>query len=266
MPTAAAYFPARTLMKRPPPLGDTPGAPIGISPAWPANRQALARVFNRVGGLMERLAGESRVEVPAVLAVWYVESSGREHTPGRTIIRFENHVLFDVWGTANPALYDLHFRHGGRPPQTGAGCLGSGGEFAAWKCHAYRKNSSEPFVACHRDQDQEYDVLELATGLAGAEIASRCISIGGPQIMGFNFARLGFRTARDLCEAFQASEGAQVRGFFSFCEHCGGPGEAIGCLRARDWAGFARLYNGSGNVATYAGLMRSAYEEARNLF
>lgn len=246
--------------------GDTPKNSFTVQPTWPTVRQSLARVYNRVGGLMQRLANESQVEVPAVLAVWYVESSGREHTPGRAIIRFENHILFDQWGKANPAVYDRHFRHGGRPPAMGPECLGPSGRFAPWKCHAFRKTTDGPFVTCHQGQTQEYEVLELAASLAGEDVAFQCMSIGGPQIMGFHFRRLGFRTPREMYDAFQGGEGGHVQAFFTFCQTLGTSGQAIRGLRARDWETFARLYNGSGNVATYATLMRSAYEQARQLF
>ena len=259
MAATAAFFPARK-SRRGGGDGDPPRTPIEIDPSWPPKRQHLADVYNRVGGLIERLADESQIPVPAVLAVWFVESSGRRHTPGRAVIRFENHILFERWGRANPGLYDQHFRHGGRAPQFGPACDGS------WKCHEYRRSTFEPFVACHQSQDQEYDVLDVASGLAGAEIARQCISMGGPQIMGFNHGMLGFGSASEMYDAFQGPEGAHVRGFFSFCENCGTPGQAIGSLRNLDWRTFARLYNGTGQVDTYAPLMASAFDEARRLF
>ena len=261
MATVAAFFPGRRLLPR-----DGPDTPVSIAPAWSAKRQALGRTYNRLGGLMGRLAGQFQVELPAVLAVWYVESSGREHTPGRAIIRFENHILFEQWGRFQPALYDQHFQHGGRPPRTEDACRGASGDFAAWKCHSYREATTGAFVPCHQSQQQEYDILRVATDLAGEDIALRCISIGGPQIMGFNFAAAGFPSPRAMYDAFQAAEGAQVRGFFAFCQGIGAPGQVLGALRTHDWATFAGLYNGSGNVATYADLLQSAYGEARQLF
>src|SRR5688572_12740182 len=101
---------------------DAPAEPVVIDPAWPAVRQALARVYNRVGDHIERLANEVGIEVPAVLAVWYVESGGRLHVPGKAVIRFENHILFDQWGQHHRDPYDAHFQHGGRAPATGGSC------------------------------------------------------------------------------------------------------------------------------------------------
>ena len=137
---------------------------------------------------------------------------------------------------------------------------------AAWKCHAYRRSTAEPFAPCHTGQAQEYDVLALARGLAGDEVALRCISIGGPQIMGFNFGALGYQSAVALYDAFQASEAAQVRGFLAYCARRGLPGQLLGAVRNHDWPTFARLYNGDGNVPTYAALLSSAFDDAQQLF
>ena len=251
-----------------PPLvgGDAPAVAVTIGPGWPAIRQALARVYNRVGGCVDRLASDAGVDTPAILAVWYVESGGRTHTPGQAIIRFENHVLFDLWGKEQPDVYDAHFQHGGRPPATGDACRGPSGDFAAWKCHAYRPGTSGPFTACHQGQAQEYEVLALARTLTGESIALQCISMGGPQIMGFNYQKLGFQTPRAMFDAFQESEGAQVRGFFAFCRNYGGSDELMSGVKRNDWETFARLYNGAGNVASYAGAIRGAEAEARHFW
>jgi cell wall-associated NlpC family hydrolase len=244
---------------------EAPGAPVLIDPAWPSTRQALARVYNRIGTQIEQMANEVGIDVPAVLAVWYVESSGRLHVPSKAVIRFENHILFNQWGQHNPGTYDAHFQHGGRPPATADSCRGSSGEFASWKCHRWRRDTSQPFVGCHQGQAQEYEVLEFARELSGDEIALQCISIGGCQVMGFNYGKLGFDSPKEMFDAFQESELAQVRGFFSFCKRTGA-GEAITALQQADWATFARIYNGSGNVAYYADAIRLAEAEARQFW
>ncbi len=253
MAAPAVFYPARALGSDG--ADDRPRVPVVVRPGWPDKRRRLADVYNRIGGLVERLADESGVPVPAVLAVWFVESSGRAHTPGRAIIRFENHVLFDRWGHANPGLYDRHFRHGGRAPMFGAACN------ASWRCHEYRRSPAESFDECHRDQAQEYDVLDVATSVAGAEVARQCISMGGPQIMGFNHARTGYASASEMYDAFQGEEGTHVRGFFAFA---GGGG--VNALRNLDWDTFTRLYNGSGQVDVYSPLIQSAFAEAQQLF
>lgn len=235
-----------------------PATPIAIDSRWPRDRQALGRSYNRLGGLMSAVAGQLGIDVAAVLAVWRVESGGREHTVGRAVIRFENHYLWDRWGQKNPARYDQHFRHGGR-----AGVSGR-----RWEGHQFRESPTGAWETVHTGkQEAEYRVLQLASRLAGEETALRCISMGGPQIMGASHAEIGYPTARAMYQAFQASERAHVLGFFDFCRSKSAPrkGDLVLHLRARDWNRVAQYYNGPGQVETYGTLLRRAYEEATRL-
>ena len=246
--------------------GDAPAQPIAIQPGWSAERRALVNTYNRLGGMMTRLGRDNGVEVPAILAVWSVESSGRPHQPGRAIIRFENHILFQQWGQSHASTYDQHFRHGGRAPQTMDSCRNANGVLQGWKCHQYRRGTGTPFVDCHEDQAQEYDVLDVAIGLAGDDVALRCMSIGGAQIMGFNFASAGFSSPREMFDTMQGSEGTHVTAFFEVIKRLGGSGRALRAIQDRDWAEFARIYNGASNVPTYSARMLAAYNEVRPVF
>jgi hypothetical protein len=69
----------------------------------------LARTYNRLGGLIDVFSGQHGFDPIAVLAVWYVESGGRSFTPGKPIIRFENHKFFDFWGHDHASKFDKHF-------------------------------------------------------------------------------------------------------------------------------------------------------------
>jgi len=230
-----------------------PTQPIGVNRQWPSARKAAAATYNRVGELMGALATRLGVELQAVLAVWRVESGGRTHTPGKAIIRFENHLLFRLWGSRNPARYNVHFRHGGH--------AGQGGK--SWEGHQLRASATDQFTPIHTgSQGNEYRALELATRLAGEGIALQCISIGGPQILISNHRRLGYATPRQMYDAFQASERWQVIGFFDFCRNTK-QGQLVAYLRARDWAKFAYYYNGKGQVAKYSGHLTDAYQTAQ---
>lgn len=233
-----------------------PATPVALGAAPSALRRALADTYNRLGGLMAYVASETGIEVAAVLAVWHVESGGRRHTPGRAIIRFENHLLFDRWGSAHPGEYDRHFQHGSR--------AGVGGD--RWENHRWRDDPSRPFARFHGDQDAEYRVLAFATALADEATALQCISIGGPQILISGHRMLGYDTPRAMSDAFQAGERAQVLGFFDFCQykygHGARRGELLRDLAALRWADFTRGYNGAGQVAEYSAKLRTAHAEA----
>ena len=220
-----------------------PAALLPVPTAGTGGQRALAATFNRIGGLAGALAALLGVPLPAVLAVWYVESGGRPHRAGQTLTRFENHLLWRSWGRANADAFDTHFQVGGRPPRTGPGCE------HPWQCHYAREDPSQPFVPVHSGQPQEAATLALATRLSGEDTALRCASFGGTQILGRHHARLGYASPREMFDAFRASEQAEVLGFFDFCRSV--PGLVEG-LRARDWATVARLYNGAGQVERYS--------------
>lgn len=209
----------------------------------------VAEMWNRIGGLLERAGRIASLEAPAMLAVWMVECGGLPFVRGKPVLRFEAHVFFARWGERNEALFDQHFRFGGR----------NGIEGAKWQNHAMR--SMDEWQRFHGDQAREYEALRLAAHLAGLETACQCASFGGPQIMGFNHALVGYGAAADMFRAFGRSERWQVLAFFDFCAGK----DILGALRSHDWMRFATIYNGPGNAAAYAEKIAAAHEAARHL-
>ncbi len=227
--------------------------PLTVDPAWSASQRAIAATFNRLGDLFRRLAAVVNVPIAAALGVWFVESSGLPLTPCRAILRFEVGKFLAAWGRANPAAFDTHFRCGGHN--------GMAGE--SWQNHAFRLTDAQPFIPVHADCASEYAALRLAQQLSSPEVALRCASIGGCQILLSNFAMLGYASASDMFEAFQRSENAHVLGFFDFCARQAGG--LIGYLRQRDFTSFALHYNGPGQVQLYAARLRSAAADAETV-
>jgi subtilisin family serine protease len=226
--------------------------------------RALAQTYNRIGGLISVVASELHVEPAAILAIWQVESGGRTYTAGRPVLRVENHLLFDAWGRAHPAEFDAHFQFGMRPPLTADAqpVCGQRPCDRRWRCHRSRQTQSDPFTCDHTSQAREYDVLALASRLAGEETALRCSSLGGPQILGSHHARLGYPSAVATRDAFAADERWEVLAFFDFCR---ADQRLIAALQQLRFDDFARVYNGAGQVAEYAARASAAYSEARTL-
>jgi len=70
-------------------------------PASDSTLKRMAQTFNAIGGLVNTLGQRLGIDPVAVLGVWYVESGGRAFTPGKPVLRFENHKFFKigVWTT-----------------------------------------------------------------------------------------------------------------------------------------------------------------------
>jgi N-acetylmuramidase len=101
----------------------------------------------------------------------------------------------------------------------------------------------------------QFDRLEAAMKL-DREAALKSASWGEFQIMGSNFAEAGYDTVdafvTDMCE----SVAYQLDAFVAFCQNTG----VDELLRAKNWTGFARSYNGPGQVEMYAARIAAAYQ------
>jgi hypothetical protein len=205
----------------------------------------MAQTYNAIGGLVDTFGRQLGIDPVAVLAVWYVESGGRAFTPGRPVLRFENHKFFKYWGVDHEPVFDKHFQFGGH-----AGISGP-----SHKNHKFRIKPAGPWRPVHIDsQDREYEVFALAEGLGGREAASLSSSFGGPQIMGFNHDACGYASALAMAEAFGADHRWQVLGFYDFCRSK----SLIDEVENKQWIRFGELYNGDG--ATYGPLLKAAFD------
>jgi predicted flap endonuclease-1-like 5' DNA nuclease len=248
-----AYAAASYLSTVSPPAPDSSLAPaeedkIPLNPGISGTKRRVALTWNRLGGRLETLAGQLGVDPGIAVAVWAVESAGQPFGPdGRMTIRFENHIFYNQWGKNAPDVFARHFKYDAD---------------RSWTDHHWRPSAGEDWRTFHGDQEKEWKVLEFACTLD--DTAAKCsISMGGPQIMGFNHAELGYGTVQKLFDAFAKSEGEQVAGFFNFVRSRGA--QTIQALQNSDFTGFARIYNGPGQATTYGDLMRQAHETYQQL-
>ncbi|MFP4127181.1 MAG: N-acetylmuramidase domain-containing protein [Alphaproteobacteria bacterium] len=105
----------------------------------------------------------------------------------------------------------------------------------------------------------EYDRLLDAVAL-DADAALQACSWGLGQVMGTNYAVCGFADIDAFVNAMAAGEGDQLDAMVGFIAHHG----LDEPLRAGDWAGFARGYNGPDYAANgYDTKLEAAYAAAR---
>ena len=170
-------------------------------------------------------ADQIGAEVAAVKAIAEVESSGRGFQNGRPIIRLEAHWYGKLTG--------------------------------------YQFNESHPHISCRawspslaaRNQGEAWVQFEEAAALdEGAAI--QATSWGWPQVMGFNYTKLGYASPQEFRDAMGTDEG-QLDAFLRFVK---ADVVLMDALRRHDWHAFAARYNGLGQVERYAGLMADAYE------
>lgn len=240
---------------------DIPRCVQGLTP----QEKRIANTYNKIGGQLKAWSDANNLEVEVPLAVWDVETGlfgGGYGSDGRVTIRFENHVLWDLWGTSNQSKFNEHFQFN----NTGDG---RGRD----KDHYIRGSVSCPgptdWTLLHpygdvRDQSLQYQALALARCTAGDWYAYQPMSMGGPQIMGNEYWRLGggYRDAKEMFDYFQAFEHYQVIGFFDFSRNKGVLQYVEKSRTTKDWTNFAKFYNG---VTTRGPEYQAAYNVAKQL-
>ena len=206
---------------------------------------AVANTWNNFGNLMSKVADILNVPVNALIAVLVAESSGRVFAAdGRMVIRFEVHLFYRSWGEKNQSVFNNFFQFDTSSTKNN------------WKNHKWRPNVESDFQSFHGSQEKEWNVLAFARALDDTSALSS-ISMGAPQLMGFNYKRLGYESVQHMFDAFARSAHAQLLGMFDFVKGPGATSPAVQALQSKDYLTFASIYNGSGNADTYRGIIQA---------
>lgn len=191
--------------------------------------------WNNYGALLTTISGVLGFNPSCAASILAVESGGQGFEDGLQIIRFENHIFWSRWGKNHPEEFNRHFRF--NPDQR-------------WTGHFYRISPDDPWVPMHtgsESQAHEWVALDIARKLDDtAGLLS--ISMGAPQIMGFNYALIGFPSVQAMFGAFNHEERVHVLALFDFirADH-----KMVRYLRTANWSSFADIYNGSGKAQSY---------------
>lgn len=207
-----------------------------------ATEMATARTWTRYGGLLAGLVVRVRLDPALAVAVMCVESGGEAFGPdGRPTIRFESHIFRRGLAAGRLPAFDRRFRIGGSRP---------------WLGHSFRPTARAPWTAFHGSQRLEWRAYEVACGI-DEDAATRAISVGLAQVMGFNHALVGYVTPQAMLSAMSRDVRYQVIALFDFIAGPSGTRAALAALRAEDFERFASIYNGAGQARHYAGLIEA---------
>jgi len=95
--------------------------------------------------------------------------------------------------------------------------------------------------------------------------AIKSISMGLPQIMGFNHAAIGYDSASQMCDNFQTDIRYHVLGLFDFLRGAGTSSPMLQALQRNQFELFAAKYNGPGQAAKYGEWIEDHYALFRAL-
>jgi hypothetical protein len=202
--------------------GGVPTSASFLSSLKAKNGAPLSAV--EINGAAQRMG----CEPAAVRAVLKVESKGTGFgSDGRPLILYEPHIFSKL---TNRAFDQSH-------PNI---------SYVNWKTLPYPATQAERY-----QQLAEAYALDPENAVASA-------SWGLFQIMGFNFKPCGYSSAKAMVADITQSEAKMLMAFETFIRS----NNLVDELQRKDWAGFARAYNGAGQVDTYSRLLANAYASA----
>jgi len=177
-----------------------------------------------------RAAKELNVEIAAIRAVAEVEAAGQGFLPdGRPAVLYEAHVFHAQTKGKHAAAKD---RRGAK--------LSS----AKWDRSLYGATGAH-----------QHERIEDAAKLDW-DAAHKAASWGTFQILGTNHKAAGHDTIKGFVDAMNSGASAHLDAFVSFIK----TNKLDGALRSKNWAAFARGYNGPGYAANkYDQKMHAAY-------
>lgn len=189
--------------------------------------------------MIKDLANRLGIEPALLKAVQIVEAAGRDGflSDGRPQILFEGHIMYKEFHKKFPDR-DL-----------------------AYLCKKFsmvfypKWDKSKYFGGLG-----EYKRLELAKEI-DEECALKATSWGMFQIMGFNHNLCGCKDVFDFVHKMSESHEKQLELMYYFMNNSG----CLKELKEKDWAGFAKKYNGPGYAQNaYDQKLRNAYENFKN--
>ena len=189
--------------------------------------------------MIKDLANRLGIEPALLKAVQIVEAAGRDGflSDGRPQILFEGHIMYKEFHKKFPDR-DL-----------------------AYLCKKFsmvfypKWDKSKYFGGLG-----EYKRLELAKEI-DEECALKATSWGMFQIMGFNHNLCGCKDVFDFVHKMSESHANQLELMYYFMNNSG----CLKELKEKDWAGFAKKYNGPGYAQNaYDQKLRNAYENFKN--
>lgn len=205
------------------------------------------------------LAAEYNVDYAALRAVVEVESRGSGFdADNKPIILFEPHIY---WRELDKKNYtNLKLKMQAANPKL---------LYPKWKTYPYGPTSTQHqrladaanlvFKVLPNLDLCNADDFTIINNVKEAAYASCSWGLG--QVMGFNWEALGYNSIQEFVSKMEESEAGQLDAMLRFCK----VNNLIGKLQSKNFADFARGYNGSGyEQNNYDGKLLAAFNKFKN--
>ncbi|MCQ2974477.1 MAG: N-acetylmuramidase domain-containing protein [Bacteroidales bacterium] len=202
------------------------------------------KTWNKYGNLVTKISKELDIPVEIALAVICVESGGDGMAAdGKMLIRFENHVFYTYYAKTDETKkeYEKHFTFNQNSKRDD---------------HKYRQKKSDDWKTSHNGQSTEWEAFEIARAL-DEQKAMYSISMGAPQVMGFNYKSIGYSSVKEMYDAFAKDIRYHIMALFDFCN---AKAQRVEYLAKGDFLSFAKEYNGLAAPAQYEKRLQQYYD------
>lgn len=207
-----------------------------------SKKQLAKKIWDKYKDLLKTLSESLKIDPIITASVLCVESSGQGFANGKMIIRFENHIFWKFWGKFHSDIFNQFFKFDLNKK---------------WQGHQFRRTVVDDWVDFHnKGQKGEWEAFNFAYSF-DSHFALCSISIGMPQLMGFNYKKVGYDSIEEMFKDFSSGEDKQIVGLFEFINNTP---NAISALQKEDFVTFAKLYNGSGQAEVYANKIREYFD------
>lgn len=172
------------------------------------------------------------------LAFMLVEGAGQAFVNGRLQIRFEVHRF--EHHLKNDELFNKYFKF-------------TPGNYSE---QYYRATETGEWVNVHRDIETRHRALGFARSLDN-RAALLSTGMGVAQIMGENYARIGYSSPEQMFRAFSNPKFGDEAQVFGFLAYVMSDPDLFDAMKRRDWYEVITRYNGEGQQALYERLLKS---------
>lgn len=139
----------------------------------------------------------------------------------------------------------------------GSGFMPNGDIKIQFEPHIFKRYTGHIIDNKVEIQSEEWAAYKEAKAI-NWEAALLSTSWGMGQVMGFNFKAAGYSSVHEMVADFKTGEKAQLKGMLNFIKN----NRIIDELQRKDWAGFAKIYNGAGyKQFNYDTRLKEAYEK-----
>lgn len=205
------------------------------------------------GDDFDRIAMRLGIEAAALHAIAAAEVGSLAPPPNAApVIRFEVHSILRMVEKNAPGNFAalaevIQLRDAPQPWHADA--------------HWYKSDPDDDWQRVHSGSQGDEHAAMINAGQIDPDSALKCTSWGVGQLMGWHYGDLGYERVQEMVSDAYLGEAEQFNQWRKFFENHK-DGALLPLMRKKNWRGFAKIYNGPGQVDYYGKALQKHYNRA----